>query len=779
MAGSSLEHAYLVHRTLKNAPKKSVEKQSGGLVDFVRAKTRAAVRAVAGSKPGQFARAHRGKLATAGVAGLALTGCAFDVDTSNLSFVNPDADAMFDQNNPDDRSRTGDIGVDDWNIDDYLEVRDIRDARDGHDGYDAGKDVKDGLDGYDGYDAGDSHDVGDAHDVGDGQDGYDGAETELDVEPELDIDGTAETEVVDPCEGVQCKGDQCNVSVCIDGECATSPVPNGIPCGDGNNCTEGDQCKDGACESGPEKDCNDNNPCTDDDCGADGNCENAPNTDPCGDGDACTVGDQCADGACIPGPEKDCNDNNDCTDDSCGADGNCENTPNNNDCDDSNACTEGDQCADGSCQPGTAVDCNDKNPCTDDSCAPAEGCKNTPNDAECGDGDLCTQGDKCADGACQPGTEKDCDDNNDCTDDACGAGGDCENTPNNNDCEDGDACTVGDQCAAGACESGPEKDCNDNNPCTDDSCGVDGNCENAPNTSPCGDGDACTVGDQCADGACIPGGPKDCDDDKDCTVDVCVNGGCGHTPIDQLCPKTEDCGEPYCDTETGCENAPLTGTDCEDGDGCSVNDKCDNGACEAGGPKDCDDNVECTDDSCQSPDGTCEHSTNDANCPDDGDQCTIEQCDADQDCIAPQFDCGDGKACMLNKLCAATCNDGTSTIQWVFKNTVSQGATKPTIGKWHKSDGSVVDLPGSGVSTNLYLTTSCADKFSYVELACKETCYGLVAEANGKAQPFTYQSYQEWQNVVVPPTSNGTTTPYIQPFNAVKKALITVPFSSN
>jgi len=65
-----------------------------------------------------------------------------------------------------------------------------------------------------------------------------------------------------------------------------------------------------------DKDCEDNNPCTTNSCAA-GKCKSANNTNPCAsDGDPCTTGDTCMNGQCKGTPIS-CNDNNVCTDDSC------------------------------------------------------------------------------------------------------------------------------------------------------------------------------------------------------------------------------------------------------------------------------------------------------------------------------------------------------------------------------------------------------------------------------------------------------------------------------
>jgi len=115
-------------------------------------------------------------------------------------------------------------------------------------------------------------------------------------------------------------------------------------------------------------------------------------------------------------------------------------------------------------------------------------------------------------------------------------------------------------------------DCNDDNPCTDDSCDVNG-CTHTPNTASCDDSNPCTTGDQCGGGQCNPGGPTNCSDGNVCTTDTCdpdVPGGCQHTPNTAAC---------------------------DDGNNRTVGDVCSGGQCTPGGPKNCNDNEPCTDDS--------------------------------------------------------------------------------------------------------------------------------------------------------------------------------------
>jgi len=143
--------------------------------------------------------------------------------------------------------------------------------------------------------------------------------------------------------------------------------------------------------------------------------------------------------------------------------------------------------------------CDDGDPCTDNICDPAtSNCSFPYNEAPCSDSNECTVNDKCNNGTCA-GAQKDCNDGNPCTDDLCNplAQGGCYWPPNSNPCTD------------------------DGNPCTQDIC-ENGTCQHKPATGiPCNDQNPCTDGDLCTSGQCIPGPPKVCKDDNECTKDEC------------------------------------------------------------------------------------------------------------------------------------------------------------------------------------------------------------------------------------------------------------------
>ncbi len=390
----------------------------------------------------------------------------------------------------------------------------------------------------------------------------------------------------------QCLKGKCETNGEIPGACKYTFQAT-FPCNDGNMCTDDDKCDKSKNDcAGTVKVCDDQKPCTADTCDPLKGCQHDPTlTTPCNDDDACTTKDTCAKGVCVgttldptkPKGVGGCNDDNPCTTDLCSPANGCQNKADNAEkCDDGNPCTQGDVCAIGTCKPGTntcacAVDADckskeDGNLCNgtlfcDKSSAPYQ-CKvnpstivecSTANDGQCkatacdtasgkcvttnktngqdcdADKSVCTEKDACADGKCVAGGAVACDDKNPCTTDACDAAKGCVYLPNSIGCDaDGDACTVGDVCKVGTCTAGAKKVCVDGNTCTADACNAaDGSCNFPPAAGSCDDGNACTVGDSCASGKCVPGPGPSCDDSNPCTKDSCDPiKGCANVPDD-------------------------------------------------------------------------------------------------------------------------------------------------------------------------------------------------------------------------------------------------------
>jgi hypothetical protein len=356
----------------------------------------------------------------------------------------------------------------------------------------------------------------------------------------------------DPCSD----GDACTVDDhCSGGACAPGSPAD---CNDQNVCTT-DGCDPASgCTHGEVPDC----------CNLDSDCA---------DSDQCTTNERCVDHGCVSDPV-DCNDQNACTDDGCDPASGCTHVDNADPCNDGNACTDGDTCSSGSCVGGP-IDCNDNNICTDDGCDPASGCTHANNTDPCSDGSECTTNDQCSGGACVGGPPPNCDDNNVCTTDGCDPGtlGGCTHANNTDPCDDGNGCTEGDHCSGGACAAGSPKDCSDQNLCTDDSCSApSGTCEHLNNAEPCDDGNVCTEGDICGGGTCQPGGPKDCNDGFICTNDFCTpTTGCQHSDPQEGCCESsdEECADTdHCTTNERCVDHTCVSdpVDCDDQNNCTV-----------------------------------------------------------------------------------------------------------------------------------------------------------------------------------------------------------------
>ncbi|MFC1888895.1 FG-GAP-like repeat-containing protein, partial [Thermodesulfobacteriota bacterium] len=193
----------------------------------------------------------------------------------------------------------------------------------------------------------------------------------------------------------------------------------------------------------------------------------------------------------------DCDDGVGCTVDACNEDtDSCDHTGDDGLCDDGAFCNGAETCDEvNDCQAGVPPDCDDGNECTNDTCDPATGCMYTDNTEPCDDGNLCTTEDTCSAGGCVGGAPPDCDDGNECTDDACDPATGCGYTDNTEPCDDGNLCTTEDTCSAGGCVGGAPPDCDDGNVCTDDTCDPATGCGYTDNTEPCDDGNLCTTED--------------------------------------------------------------------------------------------------------------------------------------------------------------------------------------------------------------------------------------------------------------------------------------------
>ena len=564
----------------------------------------------------------------------------------------------------------------------------------------------------------------------------------------------------DACTAGACQGT--SATVCNDNNPCTTDfcdstvgcqyTNNTASCSDGNACTIGDKCTSGTCTPTGAKNCADTNPCTEDtQCIPATGCVNAPKTGSCDDGNVCTIGDSCSNGSCVPGTgTKACSDSNDCTIDSCdpAVSGGCKytNAASGASCSDSNACTTGDHCnGSGACVKTADANCNDGNACTNDTCVPASGCVNQNNAITCDDGNQCTINDKCAGGACG-GTAKVCpDDGNVCTTESCDTTLGCKSANNTANCNDNDACTTSDKCTAGNCVGQAPKNCDDGNPCTADSCNTTtAACINTPilNGS-CDDGNACTSGDKCnASGTCTAGTVVvTCNDSNPCTTDACntTTGQCVFTNVaantacndnngctsgdkcnasGQCLGTAVDCGDSNpCTTDTCaagvCVYTGNSGATCDDGNKCTLSDKCggtDGKIC-GGTPNACNDSNVCTSDACN-PAGAgdgCTHLNNTASC-DDGNLCTTgDVCSAGTCQAGAPKNCDDGNVCTID-----SCNTSNGQCQ-----TANNAAYSETCYSGSPGNTENVGLCHGGLKTCVNKAlTACAGEVIPVTEAC-------------------------------------------------------------
>jgi len=369
-------------------------------------------------------------------------------------------------------------------------------------------------------------------------------------------------------------------------------------------------------------------------------------------------------------------------------------------CDDKNACTGGDRCVSGKCLGALEISCDDHEVCTDDSCDSGKGCVNTPNTAQCDDHDPCTYNDQCKDGKCIGERDPNC---------VCASDEDCKRF------DDNDLCNGYLICVSGQCVLDKRTivvcDTSQDNECYKTVCKPDtGKCEPvyAEDGTPCDDKDICTPQSECRQGQCVGIGRIDCDDHNLCTDDFCVpaigcvykynslscddgnactlgdrcSGGRCFGTILANCDDQNPCTDDLCDPTTGCyhnfNNAP-----CDDGNACTTGDTCSMGQCVSGAPLVCDDLNVCTDDFCD-PKRGCVYVPNTNPC-DDNNVCTLGDSCVDGRCVGGALvDCDDGNVC-TDDLCdpltgcyhlnnQANCEDGD---MCTVQDTCSGGKCQP------------------------------------------------------------------------------------------------------
>ncbi len=324
-------------------------------------------------------------------------------------------------------------------------------------------------------------------------------------------------------------------------------------------------------------------------------------------------------------------------------------------------------CLDGQCsitQAPAGTPCTgDGNPCTVDQCDDQGVCVHDPitclepPENACEEDTLVTYASpgQCDRGQCEyPKTEKEC-------------GQGCTVT-------DGVAHCVGeDPCAGVSCEVAPFLCVKHPGTCDQGSCVFE-----YDDGAACDDGDACSVGDRCAQGVCW-GEPVVCDAPPEpfcqdantlithASPGTCVEGECEYeaspVPCDHGCEEGRD-GIARCVDQDPCETLDCSvapspclkspgecvdgacvfeyadGAPCEDGDLCTLEDRCEGGVCLSGLPRVCDDQDICTDDGCDPESGECMTAYNEAPC-DDGLGCTTEDVCGQGSCSGTPVVCND------------------------------------------------------------------------------------------------------------------------------------------
>ncbi len=152
---------------------------------------------------------------------------------------------------------------------------------------------------------------------------------------------------------------------------------------------------------------------------------------------------------------------------------------------------------------------------------------------------------------------------------------------------------------------------------------------------------------------CVPTNPptEKCDN---------VDNDCNGKTDDTACDDGNPCTDQTCDGakgaagEDGCAYSLPVGSPCDDGSKCTTGDACQNGICNPGQKKNCDDNNTCTVDACKSDTGACENLyLGDGKFCNDGKNCTNNDLCADGKCVGKaSAQCDDGNPCTVDD-----CND--------------------------------------------------------------------------------------------------------------------------
>lgn len=464
---------------------------------------------------------------------------------------------------------------------------------------------------------------------------------------------------------------QCNTGYyCADHACVPKLDNGQGPCFAANQC-ESEYCATNTgicCESGwccdADEDCGGHtcnlethscessclNGATDDDsaCSATGDfhCDDGGCREDLADGAACDESSDCLSGHCDEGSNvccaagACCDGDEDCAGSACGVDFVCAADCGSGASESDALCASGYHCDSGACVLDVSNGekaCDEHSDCASGFCTIATGaCCAGSGDDEC-----------CA-------AAEDCDDANGCTTDHCGFDAKCVHHVKQNaePCSDGSYCNGLEHCQDGECQPADSGPCDTlDNGCRQVICDEE---EDSCNWEFVNDGEPCTETQFCL------GAPKYCQNG------MCVDLGNGASP----CPDTDGnpCTRPTCDNDTGCgpEVPSADYESCGDGDPCNGNDFCLAGECLSSGNP-CEDGDPCTRNTCAA---TSERTFDCAkpNAMADGESCDLGPCQGtaseclDGLCIPSQErPCNDGNLCTLEQ-CNVEADRSTSCI---------------------------------------------------------------------------------------------------------------------
>jgi hypothetical protein len=134
-----------------------------------------------------------------------------------------------------------------------------------------------------------------------------------------------------------------------------------------------------------------------------------------------------------------------------------------------------------------------------------------------------------------------------------------------------------------------------------------------------------------------------CDGTDSCDgAGVCVDGYLTATTTCRAATGTCDVAESCTGSSGACpaDGFQSNGTVCTDNNACTQTDTCQSGACVGTNPVICNDNNTCTDDSCNTSNGDCVFTANNANSCTDGNVCTTDTCSSGTCVHAASGACG-------------------------------------------------------------------------------------------------------------------------------------------